>query len=183
MLSHSIHVVESRCKLFTFGEGSPQRTSMDKSPNRPNRQSLRLPAYDYTSTGAYYITICAEKSEALFEKPKLRKQLLETWQALPDRFPGITLDEFVIMPNHMHGIIWLDGSVAHAPTLSQVVGAYKSLTTTAWLQYNKSIGTICSQHLWQRNYYDHIIRNDEDLEEKREYILNNPMKKQEREEG
>src|SRR5690242_12882565 len=152
---------------------------MDESPNHPNRRSLRLLAYDYTSSGAYFITICAEKREALFEKPELRKQLLETWQALPDCFPGITLDEFAIMSNHIHGIIWLDGSVGHASTLSQVVGAYKSLTTTAWLRYNKSIGSICSKHLWQRNYYDHIIRNDQDLEEKRQYILNNPMKKQE----
>jgi len=151
-------------------------------PVRPIRRSLRLPAYDYRSTGAYFVTICTAERVPVFDTPEFHQPLLAIWQALPDRFPGVTLDAFVIMPNHIHGIVWLDGSVEHAPTLSQVIGTYKSFTTRAWLTYHQSIGTTCSYPLWQRNYYDHILRNEQDLAEKRQYILNNPMKQREREE-
>src|SRR5229473_2035380 len=108
-----------------------------QNPNRPVRRSMRLPAYDYASTGTYFVTICAEKREPVFEIPELRTYLLETWQALPERFPGMTLDEFVIMPDHIHGIIWLDSSARNASTLGKVVSAYKSITTVSWLNYNK----------------------------------------------
>jgi REP element-mobilizing transposase RayT len=76
--------------------------------------------------------------DPLFEVPQLRQILMETWEALPQRFPGVTLDEFVVMPDHVHFIVWLDGLVDHAPTLGEVVGAYKSLTTAAWMRYSKA---------------------------------------------
>ena len=91
----------------------------------------------------------------------------------------MTLDEFVIMPDHIHGIIWLDSSAKNAPALVKVVSAYKSITTVFWLNYNKSLGIKCSKHLWQRNYYEHVIHNDQDLDQTRQYILDNPIKKQE----
>ena len=154
------------------------------SMNRPfRRPSLRLPNYDYTSTGAYFVTICAKERKPIFEISELHQFILGIWQALPERFPSITLDEFVIMPDHVHGILWLDGSAKNAPALDDVISAYKSLTTVAWLTYHKSLGVLCSRHLWQQRYYEHIIRNDQDLEEKRQYIRNNPMRKQEREEA
>ncbi len=151
----------------------------ENDPDRPNRQSMRLPTYDYTSAGAYFVTICADQRKPLFEQPELHRCLVETWQRLPDRFPGITLDEFVVMPDHVHFILWLDGPGENAPLLSRVVGAYKSLTTVAWLNYHKARGIRCSQHLWQKGYYDHVIRNDQDLELTRQYIIDNPAKKQE----
>ena len=71
-------------------------------------------------------------------------------------------------------------AVKHPPTLSAVLGAYKSITTLDWLNYHKKRGLVCSRHLWQRGFYDHIIRNDQDLLEKQQYILSNPLKEQEK---
>src|SRR5947209_15133496 len=146
----------------------------------PKRHSLRLPGYDYTSTAAYFFTINAQKRQRFFDIPEVHTILLQHWQALPVGFPGVTLDEFVIMPDHVHGILWLDQQVKHPPTLSRVLGAYKSLTTLDWLNYHKKRGRVCSRHLWQRGFQDHIIRNEQDLLEKQQYILNNPLKAQEK---
>jgi putative transposase len=155
-------------------------TGQEQESKHPKRQPLRLPNYDYTSAGAYFVTICADQHKPLFDHPELTRFLLETWQSLPDRFPGVTLDEFVIMPNHVHFILWLDGPGEHANVLGRVVGAYKSLTSVTWLNYHKSMGTRCSQHLWQRGYYEHVIRNEQDLDLKRRYIMNNPAKELEK---
>jgi putative transposase len=141
------------------------------------KSSVRMPSYDYTSTGAYFVTICTENRIPALEIPEMGKLLVEVWQTLPNRFPGVTLDEFVIMPDHVHCILWLDATVKTPPTLGRVIGAYKSLTTVGWLNYNKSISKTCSKHLWQRGYYEHIIRNDQDLELTRQYIRDNPLKK------
>jgi REP-associated tyrosine transposase len=149
----------------------PQEHNLD----RPQRKSTRLPTYDYASTGAYFVTICTDQRRPLLEQLELRQCLLETWQKLPNRFPGITLDEFVIMPDHVHFIIWLDSPAEHATLLSRIVGAYKSLTTVVWHKYHKARGTRCPQHLWQRGYYDHVIRHDQDLELTRQYIVDNPV--------
>jgi REP element-mobilizing transposase RayT len=148
--------------------------------NRPElytrRSSVRLPGFDYASTGAYFVTVCTEHRKPIFEIPEISKLLVEVWETLPGRFSSVTLDEFIVMPDHIHGILWLDGTVKNAPTLSRVVDAYKSLTTVAWLNYNKARSIWCSKHLWQRGYYDHVIRNDQDLELTREYIRNNPLR-------
>ncbi len=66
-------------------------------------------------------------------------------------------------------------SYAPRPLLGNIIGAYKSITSVAWLRFNKSRGVRCSGHLWQERFHDHVIRNDHDLEAIREYILNNPL--------
>ncbi len=125
------------------------------------------------------------------------------WEALPYRFPSIDIDAFVIMPNHLHGIAIIDQSVkaptASAPTrdgmtetvatpsnktttrvfptLGDVVGAYKSLTTVEYVRGVKMLAwPRFSDRLWQRNYYEHVIRHDESLREIRQYILDNPAR-------
>src|SRR5438552_3197826 len=128
-------------------------------PDLPNRHSLRLPTYDYRSSGAYFVTICTENRQRFFAQPDLHPYLLEVWHLLPKQFPGIELHEFVVMPDHVHFILSLDRAGKQAPTLSRVVQAYKSLTTLAWLKQNKTHGIVCGPHLWQRGYHDHIIRN------------------------
>ncbi|MFL5657087.1 MAG: transposase [Ktedonobacteraceae bacterium] len=145
------------------------------NPDRFTRQSLRISDRDYSSASAYYVTIRAEQHEPVFEIPELRKILEETWQALPHRFPGVTLDEFVIMPDHIHFIIWLDGTMDNAPTLGSVVGAYKSITTVTWYEHLKTKGTTWPGYVWQRNYYERVLRISE-LKQKRLYIRNNPTK-------
>ncbi len=146
------------------------------NPDRFTRRSLRLPTHDYRSTGAYFVTIRTYQYELLFEIPELRTILMENWQALPDRFPGVTLDEFVIMPDHIHFVVWLDDTVENPPRLGDVVGAYKSLTTMAWLKHIEGAGMNRSGRVWQRNYYEHIIYSQAHLDQKRQYIRNNPKR-------
>ena len=89
---------------------------------------------------------------------------------------GTTLDEFVIMPDHVHLIISLEGNVEKPTTLGAVMGAYKSLTTVAWIKYIKAAGLECQGIIWQVRFYDRRIRDAEDLEKTRLYIRNNPIK-------
>jgi len=100
----------------------------------------------------------------------------ETWNAWPQRFPTIALDECIIMPDHLHFIVWLHPHEESHPTLGRVVGAYKSLTGSAAITYLRTTGLMCGQHFWQRDFYEHVIRNEVDLQEKRVYIRNNPIK-------
>jgi REP-associated tyrosine transposase len=145
-------------------------------PTIHHRQSMRLPTHNYASNGAYFITICLEEPQPLLKNPELRTTMEETWIALPQRFPSIKLDEFIIMPDHIHFIVWLQPNKESHPSLGRVVGAYKSLTGRAALNYLRTKGESCGNQFWQRGYYDHVIRNEADLEEKRTYIRNNPIK-------
>src|SRR5438876_152661 len=140
------------------------------------RNSNRLPSHDYRSSGAYFVTICTHKRQRVLEIPIIHTALLEKWHQLPLHFASVRLDEFVIMPDHVHSILWLDGSMKNASTLGSVVGALKAWVTIAWRTYHKEENISCLSHLWQRDYYEHVIRNEEDLELTREYILNNPLK-------
>jgi putative transposase len=79
------------------------------------------------------------------------------------------------MPDHVHFILWLDGTGENAPFLGRVVGAYKSLTTVQWLNHLKAKEITWPGHLWQRNYYEHVIRDTAELEQNRHYIRDNPI--------
>ena len=152
---------------------------------RHHRRSIRLPHYDYTQAGAYFITIVTCQRELLFDDPALR-QIIETfWQRILQHTPQAKLDTFVVMPNHFHGILWLGntGPVTStneanplAPShllsgsLGAIVGNFKSITTRRINQVRKTPG----QPVWQRNYYEHIIRHDKELNAIRQYILDNP---------
>jgi putative transposase len=140
------------------------------------RNTNRLPSYNYRSNGAYFITICTAKRQQVLEIPIIRTAVLEKWQQLPQRFTGVRLDAFVIMPDHVHGLLWLDGSKKETPTLGTLIGAFKGWVTITWRHYHKDANIPCLNHLWQRDYYEHVIRNEDDLELTREYILNNPLK-------
>jgi REP element-mobilizing transposase RayT len=115
----------------------------------------------------------------------LRNILDEQWHALPIRYPNVTLDSFVIMPDHIHFIIQLQREGEKSPSLFDVVGSYKSLTMAAWLCYIEKRGINESAKIWQLRFYDHIIRNEQELQAARQYIQNNPivaqMKMEERE--
>ena len=101
------------------------------NPDRHKRKSIRLPERDYSANGAYFITIRSDQHQTLFEIPELRKILQERWKNLPERFPCITLDEFVIMPDHLHFIIWLNKTQQNPPAIWSVIGAYKSIVAVA----------------------------------------------------
>jgi putative transposase len=169
----------------------------------PQRRSIRLRHFDYTSAGAYAVTICTLGRASLFGEIKDGEMRLNSageiakreWSRSAEMRREITLDEFVIMPNHMHGIIWIEhiddrrdgkalpraahegGRPPDAPTsrpashsLGALINGYKAAVTR---QLAKA-GLVSGASPWQRNYYEHVIRNDHDLDRIRHYIRDNP---------
>jgi len=157
------------------------------------RKSSRLDGYDYRQAGAYFVTICARKMENIFGTITNGKMSInsmgeiawEEWLKTNKIRPyaQVFKDEFVVMPNHIHGIIWIiDGKATHrvAPTnhphglkpgsLGSIIGQYKSITTKRINQIQNTQG----KRVWQRNYYDRVIRNDKELDAIRQYIQTNP---------
>lgn len=180
---------------------------MTLSP-QTRRRSLRLKSYDYAQAGAYFITICTQGRECLFgeivdEKMQLSdagQMVKRLWDEIPALHPGVETDAFVIMPNHIHGIIVLPGPTPDAfgrdqattngattrvaptgggaaPTrVGDVVGAFKSRVTLEYIRGVKIFGwRAFSGRVWQRNYHDRVVRNETSLAQLREYIGNNPL--------
>ena len=154
---------------------------MKYDPNIHHRRSIRLPGYDYSQPGAYFVTICTYNRELSLQVEQVKEAARSVWNSLPARFPDVVLDEFVIMPNHIHGIIILaptagtpldTGAASSAPTLGQIVRAFKSLSA---IEANRILGWS-ERPFWQRNYYEHIIRDEGELNITRQYIRDNPLK-------
>jgi putative transposase len=150
----------------------------------PTRRNTRLPAWDYRHPGPYAITICAEHRWHMFGAGENGAiilnhagQMVETvWQEMPTEFPGVTLGAFVVMPNHLHAILWLlGGDSTSGPMLGTVVQRFKTITTIRYAaEVNAGRWASFDGRLWQRNFYDHIIRNDADLVRCERYIRANP---------
>ena len=87
---------------------------MSDDPQKHRRRSIRLKGYDYHSPGAYFVTICTQGCECILDDPVVNGIITDVWQALPGWFPTITLDEFVVMPNHVHFILWIHPSIAES---------------------------------------------------------------------
>ena len=147
------------------------------------RRTIRLPAFDYSSPGAYFVTSCTHNREPTFDDDELRALVEEAWRWLPERFSAVEPDEFVIMPDHVHFIVrLLDGAERRggrtgvggqmaAPTLANIVGAFKTVVARSVNEHRGTTG----RPVWQRNYYEHIVRDEDELERIREYIRNNPL--------
>jgi len=158
---------------------------------RHHRRSIRLRGYDYSSTGQYFVTICANGHLPLFDSDNARSIINSAWHALPIRFPHTHLDEFVIMPNHVHGIIVIDrrgelhvrpdrSAVGQSGTppnsLSRIIQAFKSITTQQYTHAVKeALVEPFDRRLWQRNYYERIIRNEDELDRVQKYIRDNTL--------
>jgi len=158
-----------------------------------HRQSVRLKGYDYSQSGAYFVTICTKTRECLFGEIVDGKMRLNTagqmarsvWEELPIHYPGINVDAFVVMPNHIHGIISIvgaqfiapntndmcvinrEGAINRAPTLGEIIRRFKAFSTYSIRRAH------FEEFVWQRNYYERIIRNEKELQRIREYIVNN----------
>src|SRR6266568_5053649 len=143
---------------------------------RFTRKSRRLSTHNYEWSGMYFITIRVREREPLLERPELRAIVERTWYALPDRYPGLALDEFVIMPDHVHFIVRLEGNVEKPVTLGRVVGAFKSIVTVEWLRYIDAHGLNCMGRFWQENFFDKVVRDVDQLEAYRKYIRENPAR-------
>lgn len=231
---------------------------MNDDTARHQRRSIRLQGYDYAQAGAYFVTICTQQKACLFGKivhgemqlNEAGKMIDEVWHQLPMRFDTLALDEFVVMPNHIHGILVLqegdsktgdhkdhpyamrnidrrgesrirpescirphavrntnDGDdhkdrpyatrninrrgescirphpMRHThprgtlpDTVGRIVQAFKSITTHAYITGVKQQGwSPFAGKLWQRNYWEHIVRNESDWHQICEYIHNNPL--------
>jgi REP element-mobilizing transposase RayT len=189
-------------------------------PDIHHRRSIHLQGYDYAQAGAYFFTICTQNRECLFGEVADGETILNEagrmveamWDGLPGRFPTVELDQFVVMPNHIHGILVLVGAqfivpptpphqgaidraptigrqttkdainhtpttrpqnqdvINHAPTLGEIIRAFKAVTT-------RQIRLVGRQEFrWQRNYYEHVIRDEDSLNRIREYIATNPLR-------
>ncbi len=148
-------------------------------PPLPQRKSIRLTTYDYSTPGAYFVTICTHNRQCVLgeivngEMKPNRWGLIvaEELQRTVELRPYLHLDEHVVMPNHLHAILLLQPAKnERAVPLSEIIGSYKSFTT-------KRIRRLgFTSFAWQRGYYDHVIRGEKDLQRIREYVVNNPAK-------
>lgn len=206
------------------GEGQGDAGSRRNS-RKPNRRSIRLPGYDYSQAGAYFVTICTQNRECLFGDIVNREMVLHSagrmvetvWNELPKFYPHVSTDAFQIMPNHIHGIVVITRSdavssvgagpracpvvgqprengrsrdvgqprgvaptaakstIGHTLSLPDIVHRFKTMTTKRYADGVKQHGwPSFPGKLWQRNYYEHIIRDENDMARIREYITNNP---------
>ena len=175
---------------------------MKFNPDIHHRESIRLKDFDYSSNGAYFITICTRDRECLFRgvtdgdvSNNFAAKMIDIWwRKIPGKYANILLDDFVIMPNHFHGIVLNVGAnLCVRPglvektgqskagrhmglPLHRVVQWFKTMTTNEYIRNVKQNNwPVFNGSLWQRNYYEHIIRNEEELNKIREYIRNNPL--------
>jgi putative transposase len=161
------------------------------------RKRNRLKDYDYSRNGYYFITICSKNGKELLGMIRDHGMVLDElgvitdtcWRNMPHRFPDVTVDEYIIMPNHLHGIVVIgtnaagntsvmskEGADPCSPQdrtkmyLSKIVHSFKSsVTREVRRQFN-------IRFEWQKSFYDHVIRDDASLDKIREYISNNPLK-------
>ncbi len=164
------------------------------------RQSLRLPHYDYASPGWYFVTVCTSERQQVFGRIKKGKMYLseigriveDIWKQTSAIRPNVRLDEFVVMPDHMHMIVYIetrgdcreDGGVCNTPrrqktkfqspsqTLGAIIRGFKAASTRSANQHLKTSGFP----IWQSNYYEHIVRTEAALNRIRQYIHDNPSK-------
>lgn len=165
---------------------------MKFDPQKHHRRSIRLKGYDYTQAGAYYVTIVTYQRQYFFGEVingemklnELGQIAYNEWFKTAALRPYVAMyeEDFIVMPNHVHAIIWIEiscGGDTAAPTVTNVapkslgaiVRAYKSAVTYAVNALQNQRGAV----LWQRNYYEHIIRDEKDLQAKRDYIMSNPL--------
>jgi REP element-mobilizing transposase RayT len=172
---------------------------MTRDPNIHRRHSPRLRGYDYSQAGMYFVTACTRERVCSFGDiidggmypNDAGKIVWMVWDALPEHYPHIAADIFVVMPNHVHGIVVIEPGFKPAPTdertppvvgaglkpaptarhgLSEIMRAFKTFSSRRINEMRETPGV----KVWQRNFWERVIRNDEELSRIREYIQNNP---------
>ena len=166
------------------------------NPKIHNRRSIRLQEYDYSQEGLYFITICAHNHICLFGNIPDGKMVLnnaaeivkECWLAIPEHYPNTRLHEYVVMPNHVHGILQIVNNVGvgvqnfeplqqskqnkYQKTIPRSIGSMVrgfKIGVTKWFRKNTNVHLV-----WQRNFYEHIIRKEQSYNSISKYIINNP---------
>ena len=162
------------------------------------RRSIRLPGYDYRQAGVYFVTLCAQRKSKIFGTirdgvvtlSELGEVAYHEWVHMATARPNIQLDHFVVMPNHLHGLIVIcdeQDSLAsrsklcsrversrtlQAGSLGAIIGQYKVAVT----RRAKLNGIHPGRGIWQRNYHEHIVRSEESLNDIRQYLIQNPAR-------
>ncbi len=157
--------------------------------NLPKRKSLRLKHYDYSQQGLYFVTICCQKHSCYYGSIKNDTMqlnhagiMIEKWTLkIPEKFTNLMVHDYVIMPNHFHCVIGIDGiqtAIAHTgATLASVVQWFKTMTTNDYIKNVKSDNwQRFDKKLWQRSFHEHVIRNQQSHEMIVDYIKYNPQK-------
>ena len=148
---------------------------MDKESNLPKRKALRLKGFDYSTTGAYFITICTQDRKNILSTivgegsplPQLSRygEIVDKWiQKIPEKYTEISIDQYVIMPNYIHLLLSVTkdyGRGDPSPTIEAAIGWVKYYATKEINNLRESVG----KKVFQRSYFDHIVRNNEDYNE------------------
>ncbi len=153
---------------------------MPYNPYREPRKSPRLKNYDYAQSGYYFVTLITHQREHLFGEIVDGEVRLSdagtiaraSWTDLPVHYPYVVLDAYVVMPNHVHGILELKASAENGYGLPEIVRGFKTYSARRVNLMRETAGFP----VWQRSFHDRIIRNDAELNAIRQYILNNPAK-------
>ncbi|MBU4305803.1 MAG: transposase [Candidatus Omnitrophica bacterium] len=163
----------------------------------PKRKPTRLKEYDYSNSGWYFVTICSYNRSNIFGEYKnivgaglvsarnninlstIGQIIDNRWNDIPNQYENVALDQYIIMPNHIHGIMIINNidkreEASPSPTISDIICSFKSKSTMEYLNYLKRNNIHMPMHIWQRSFYDHIIQNNKSLHKIREYIVNNP---------
>jgi REP element-mobilizing transposase RayT len=150
--------------------------------------SARLLGWDYRQDGWYFVTICTQKRKCYFGKIRNNKMILSTagkiaekyWKAIPSHFPNIELETFIIMPNHIHGILTINNPVPFLRTTNHFAPLPRHSLPLVINHFKGAVKRQCNQQKyafnWQPRFYDHIVRTRKRLYKISQYILNNPTK-------
>ena len=176
--------------FYERGAISQKRMAIQQTSRTQRRRSIRLPGYDYTQPGAYFVTICAHERDPTFGQVVNDEMVLSEngriaqscWGQIPAHSAHVELDAFVVMPNHIYGIIVIRhsrGETVGAPlqtrpapgSLGVIIRSFKSAVTREINRLRATPGAA----VWQRNYWEHIIRSEEALQAIRRYIEENPL--------
>ena len=181
-------------------------------PSIHHRRSIRLSSYDYRTAGAYFVTLCTYERACILDDAGFGVTVEASWAAIPDHFQGAAVDEFIVMPNHLNGIVLINDGVGATAlprpetrpydrqpsavppeppigrgnpsplrerprgpdpcSLGAIIGSFKAFTTRRIDEIRGTPGAP----VWQRNYYERVIRNDRELDAVRQYIRDNPAK-------
>jgi len=168
----------------------------EKFQNKYRIQSTRLQNWDYGWNAAYFVTICTKNREFFFgdvvdgemQLSEIEQLAHKYWMEIPEHFPFVILDEFVVMPNHVHGIVVINKDddsreleMLETPNLGVSTKKWKPATLGVIINQYKRVCTINARKItpdfaWQSKYYDHIIRNDDSFQRIKKYIYENPLK-------
>jgi putative transposase len=162
--------------------------------SRKERRSIRIPGHDYSRPGIYFVTICSHKKGCLFGEVRechvhltpLGRLVRSRWMKIPHHYSHVSIDTYVVMPNHLHGILAIQnvgrGTIYRAPTegfgkpawgsIPTIIRVFKAAVTRQWRNVCKDPNFT----VWQRNYYEHIVQDDRDWNWIRQYIADNPLR-------